>query len=180
MNISVQQAQFSLSSKYEIATPGAIYSARKAFLSLCDKVELFAPHGRVLATIRGHFSFRTKYDFELSDGKVYHFWCEKLWRGVFTCESAGESFRLYQHKGLNFSIFQNDSQIAAFTKNKVTIGAGDRYAIRINDDGNLIVVICMVLALDCAEHEDDSATVSYDLGNVGPEARPFDASWEPS
>jgi hypothetical protein len=49
-----------------------------------------------------------------------------------------------------------------------------------NDDGNLIVVICMVLAFDCAEHEGGSATVTYDLGNVGPEARPFDASWEPS
>jgi hypothetical protein len=123
MNITVRQAPFSLTSKYEIETPDAIYSAKKAFISLGDKVELFSLHGRVLATIREHFSFHSKYDFELSDGEVYHFWCERLWKGVFACESVGESFRQYQHKGLNFSIFQNDSQIAAFTKNKVTIGA---------------------------------------------------------
>src|ERR1700689_3987466 len=91
MNVTVQQAPSSLPSKYEIETPGAIYSAEKTLISLHNKIELFAPHGRSLATLRGHFSFRSKYDFELSDGKVYHFCCEKLWKRVFTCESAGES-----------------------------------------------------------------------------------------
>jgi uncharacterized protein YxjI len=180
MNVTVQQAPSSLPSKYEIETPGAIYSAEKTLISLHNKIELFAPHGRSLATLRGHFSFRSKYDFELSDGKVYHFCCEKLWKRVFTCESAGESFRLYQHKGLNFSIFQNDSQIAAFTKNKVKIGAGDCYEIRMNDDANLIVIICITLAIDCSLFSDDSATVTYDFGNIGPEERTFDDSREPS
>jgi hypothetical protein len=52
MNNTVRQAPFSLTSKYEIETPGAIYSAKKAFTSLGDKVELFSPHGQVLATLR--------------------------------------------------------------------------------------------------------------------------------
>jgi hypothetical protein len=43
-----------------------------------------------------------------------------------------------------------------------------------------IVVICMVLALNTSENSDDDATVTYDFGNVGPEAKPFDNPWEPT
>lgn len=88
-------------------------------------------------------------------------------------------FVLYQHKGLNFSIFQNDGHIAADTKNRIKI-AGGGYEIRMNDDANVLVVICMALAVDTAESEDDSSTVRYDFGNSGPEERKFDRSWEPN
>ena len=97
------------------------------------------------------------------------------------CETSEESFRLYQHKRLNYSIFQNDSQIAAFSKNRVKVGGIDRYEIRMNDDANLVLVICMALVMDCSELEDETAgTVTIDLGSLGPEERPFDASWKPS
>jgi hypothetical protein len=88
-------------------------------------------------------------------------------------------FRLYSHKGLNYSVFQNDVQIAAFTKNRIVVGKGNQYDLRINRDANGIVVICMVLALNTSENSDDT-TVTYDFGNVGPEAKPFDNSWEPT
>jgi hypothetical protein len=39
--------------------------------------------------------------------------------------------------------------------------------------------LCMTLAVDSAEFNDDSASVTYDPGNTGPEERRFDA-WEPS
>lgn len=42
------------------------------------------------------------------------------------------------------------------------------------------VVICMVLALNTEEGDTgNDATVTFDLGNIGPEARPFDSKWEP-
>jgi hypothetical protein len=97
------------------------------------------------------------------------------------CENSEESFRLYQHKRLNYSIFQNDSQIAAFSKNRVKIGGTDRYEIRMNDDANFVAIICMALVIDCGELEDETAgTVTIDLGSLGPEERPFDPLWEPS
>jgi hypothetical protein len=126
--------------------------------------------------IRGHFSFRPKYDINLADGKVYHFWCEKFWKGVFVYENSEESFRLYQHKRLNYSIFQNDSQTAALSKNRVKIGRIDPYEIRMNDDANPAVIVCMALVMDCGELEDDSGGIV----TLGPEERPFDPSWEPS
>jgi uncharacterized protein YxjI len=181
MNFTVQEREFSIRSEYEISTPGCTYFAQKKFFSFLDKIKLMGPRDQVLARIESRFSFfRCRYDFELPDGKTYFFRREKFWKGVFVCEGPEESFRLYQHKGLNYSIFQNDSQIAAFNKNRVKVGKGDRYEIRMNDDANLIIVICLVLTVDASENEGDTATVTFDFGNIGPEDRPFDNSWEPS
>jgi hypothetical protein len=97
------------------------------------------------------------------------------------CRSGKEAFYLYQHKKLNYSIFQNDSQIAAFSKNRVKIGGHDRYEIRVNDNANHVVIICIALVIDCGEIEDETAgVVTTDLGSLGPEERPFDKSWQPS
>jgi uncharacterized protein YxjI len=78
MNIAVQQPVFTFSAEYEIETPRCIYSAKKKFFFRRDKIRLFAPRSRLLATIKGHFYFRPKYDINLADGKVYHFWCAKF------------------------------------------------------------------------------------------------------
>jgi len=181
MNISVQQRVFVFGSEYEIETPACIYFAKKESFFRRDKIRLFAPGSRLLATIRGHFFFRPKYDIKLADGKIYHFWCAKFWKGVFVFENSEESYRLYQHKRLNYSIFQKDSQIASFSRNRVKIGGTDQYEIRMNDDANLVAIICMALVIDCSELEDETAgTVTVDLGSLGPEERPFDPSWEPS
>ena len=141
MNIAVEQRMFAFRSEYEIETPACIYSARKKSFFLRDKIRLFAPRSRLLATIRGHFFFRPRFSINLAGGKVCYFWCEKSWKGVFVCQKSEESFRLYQHKRLNYSIFQNDSQIAAFSKNRVKIGRIDRYEIRMNDDASPVVIV---------------------------------------
>ncbi|HYA95590.1 MAG TPA: hypothetical protein VEC95_04890 [Terriglobales bacterium] len=120
-----------------------------------------------------------KHDFELSDGRVYRFRCEKFWRGVFLCEGHQERFRLYQHKGLRYSIFQDERQIAAFIKNRVKIGKGNRYDIEVDTDADLVVVLCLVLTVNTAENDDNRATITVDFGNIGPEDRPFDESWQP-
>jgi hypothetical protein len=99
---------------------------------------------------------------------------------VYACESTEEKFRLYTHKGVNYSIFNGDRQIAAFSRNRIVIGRGNRFDIQINTDANVLVVICMVLTVNTFTNDDDHATVTYDFGNIGPESRPFDTPWEPS
>ena len=181
MNIVVQQQVSILTSRYEIETPACMYTAKKKFLLRHDRIKLLAPRDRLLATIRGHFFFRPKYQIRLSDGNVYRFSCKKFWKGVFVCASDKETFCLYQHKKLNYSIFQEDSQIASFSKNRVKFGGNDRYEIRANDNANHVVIICMALVIDCGEIEDETAgLVATDLGSLGPEDRPFDKSWQPN
>jgi|SRR5580704_3084417 hypothetical protein len=180
MDISIEERKFSFRSEYDISTPDSSYYAQKAFFSLGAKLQLQAEGGRVLAIIRGRFPFFTRYDFEFSNGSFYKYRCEKFWKGVFVCEGQGESYRLYQHKGRRWSIFQNDRQIAAFTKNRVTIGKGNEYDIRMNANADVLIVICLTLTLNTSENDDDNATVTIDFGNIGPEDRPFDESWEPT
>jgi hypothetical protein len=174
MNIAVQQRVFAFSSEYEIETPACIYSAKKKSFFLRDQIRLFAPRSRLLATIRGHFSFRPKYDVNLADGQVYHFWCERFWKGVFVSENSEESFRLYEHKQLNDSIFQKRFSDSRISKNRVKIGRIDRYEIRRNDDAKPVVIVRMALVMDGGELQDDSGgTGTIDLGSRGPEERPF-------
>jgi hypothetical protein len=177
VNIYITERQFSLRSEYDIAAPGCNYYADKKF-SFPTKVRLLSEDRQLLGTIRGRFPFGPRYDFEFSNGGVYRFWCEGFWKAVICCESETEKYRLYQHKGLNFSIFQDDRQIAAFTKNRVAIGNGNEYAIRLDGGANSLVVICMVLAMNTSQG-DNNESVTIDFGSLGPEDRPFDTSWDP-
>lgn len=181
MDVTIRERKFSLRSEYDIKAPSCTYSAQKKILSLLAQLKVVAEDGRVVARISGRWSFfRARYDFVLADGNKYRFWREKIWKDVFACENNQEKFRMYTHKALNYSIFQNDIQIAAFRRNRVVVGHGNEYGLRINADANLLVIVCMVLALNTAEDSDNDTSVTINLGNIGPEGRPFDSSWEPS
>ncbi len=181
MQISVREHSFSFRSEYEIETPGCYYSAQKAFFSFPARIKVRSPDEQVVATIQGHFSFfRSRYDFVLPGGRFYQFHCEKIWKAVYVCESDHERYRLYRHKGLKYSIFQDERQIAAFAKNRIVVGKGNQYEISLNDNADVIVIVCMVLAINTAENDDDDTTVTIDIGSIGPEERPFDERWQPS
>jgi uncharacterized protein YxjI len=180
MEVTIQERVLSFRSEYEIETPGSYYFAQKSFFSFPANIALQSSDERILARIQGRLSFfRQRYDFTLSDGRVFHFWCEKRWKRVFDCKGDNDSYCLYGHRGLRYSIFQDNRQIAAFTKNRIVIGKGNQYEIKINDDADVIVIICMVLAINTSEDDDDNATVTIDVGSIGPEERPFDERWQP-
>jgi hypothetical protein len=46
-----------------------------------------------------------------------------------------------------------------------------------NADANVVIIACMVLAVNTSENDDHQETVTYDFGSLGPEDRPFDESW---
>ncbi len=181
MEITIQESSLSFRSKYEIETPGSFYYAQKAFFSWPARLKLQSADGRVLATLQGRVSFfRSKYDFVLQDGRIFHFYCQKIWKRVYVCEGGKESYHIYGHKGLRYSVFQSDRQIAAFTKNRIVIGKGNRYDVSLNDDADFVVLMCIVLAINTSENDDDDTTVTIDVGSIGPEEKPFDSRWQPS
>lgn len=181
MDITIQdERRFSFRSEYDISGGGVEYYARKAFFSFHDKIRLQASDGHILARIRGYFSpLRLKHDFYLSDGRVFHFRCAKLWTRVFECGDGKDCYQLYQHKGLKYSIFREDRQIAAFRKNRLVIGKGNKYELRVDSDADLPIVLCLVLTYNVSEEDDKHEAVTVDFGNIGPEDRPFDSMWEP-
>lgn len=99
---------------------------------------------------------------------------------MFDCEGNGDKLVLFTHRGVNYSIFQGERQIAALTKNRLVVGKGNRYDVRVDRGANLPLIVCMILTLNTAENDDDTETVTFDVGNIGPQERPFDQNWEPS
>ena len=180
MGVRVSEQSISLGSKYEIATPAGDFNAQKRIFSFLDDIELRKCTGEPVAKIEGEISpLRQKHRFALQDGRVYQYECEKMWKQVYTCLGNNETYRLYSHRGLNYSIFKEDRQIAAFTKNHVVFGHGNEYQIRMDSDADLVLVLCMILAYNSSNEDDNSEAVTIDLGNIGPQERPFDETWQP-
>lgn len=181
MDITIKEHKFSFTAEYDIAAGGMFYSARKAFFSFNDHLEIKNNTDHVVATVQGTFSpLHAKHDFTFADGRTYHFECRELWKHVFVCLGQGESYTLYEHKGLRCSIFRDDRQIAAFTKNRVVFASGNEYDVRADSDADALLIACMVLSISMTEDGDDGQnTVIIDIGNIGPEARPFDEAWQP-
>jgi len=181
MDVSIVERKFSLRSEYDITAPGRKMIAQKAFFSLGSTIELKTPANVPIATIQSQFSLTTHYKFEFVNGHVYDFRTEKVWKGVYVCEGNGLTYSYYQHEGLRASIFQDERQIAALTKSRFVVGDGNEYAVQMNRDANLAVVVCMILAINTADHDDsDNTTFNVDFGSIGPEDKAFDETWTPT
>jgi uncharacterized protein YxjI len=180
VNVTIQERKFSFSSEYDIFATGSSYYARKKIFSFTDKLQLQSEDGRILARIAGSISpLRHRHAFNLADGRSYRFWCEKLWKRVYACEGHGDLFRLYEHRGLRYSIFQGDRQIAAVVKNRLVFGNGNKYEIRMDAGADLILVVCLVMTVNSSEEDNHNQGLTIDFGNLGPEDRRFDETWEP-
>ena len=172
----------SLKSNYDISSNAGDFSAEKNFFSLSDKVKIYDESGKLVAKIQSYYHiFKVKHDFILND-KVFHFRTEKFWKGVFSCKCDGEEYKLLRHKRNDYSVFKEDIQIASFNKGAISFGKGDVYNAKANSSVNLPLILCMILSVDITENEDsnDSASISFDFGNIGPEEKPFDFLWKPS
>ena len=181
MDVTIQERSMSLFTEYDIEAPGTSLYAKKQFFSLLSKVELQSSTGQTVARLQGQLSvLRNRYEFDLNDGRVFHFECTDRLRSVYECKGGEDVYTLYEHRGLDRSIFRNNVQIAAYTKSRISLGKGHRYDIRMDSDADLTVIACMVLALSVAEDNDEEqATVNVSFGNIGFQGREKDELWEP-
>jgi len=57
----------------------------------------------------------------------------------------------------------------------VVLASGNEYDVRADSDADALLIACMVLSISMTEDGNDGQnTVTIDIGNIGPEARPFD------
>ncbi|HEX4037472.1 MAG TPA: hypothetical protein VHX37_05385 [Acidobacteriaceae bacterium] len=182
MDITIQERKFSVRSDYNIDLPAGPWFARKAFFSVPARIAITSSAGAPIATLQGRWSFfRSRFDFRFTDGRNYQFVCEKRWKQVYTCAGDHESWQLMRHHGLRASVFRDDRQIAAIVKNRLILGAGNRYEIRMNHDADPLVIVSMVLALNTAQRDDEKRdAVTFEVGSLGPQEKPWDDSWQPT
>ena len=182
MDLSIKERIISLRSTYDIVAPdGNTYTAEKKIFSLFPNLKVVGADGQIVVNLKGGFAlFSQKYDFVFSDGRTYHYKTEHRIKPVYLAEGNGESYRLYRHRGVKFSVFKGDTQIAAVTKNRIAIGSGNEYQVRINSDADPLIVTAMVLAFNSSKEDDKKGALTVDVGYMGLEAKPFDSSWQPS
>jgi hypothetical protein len=181
LNVSIHERHFTNAVEYVIETPKATLAAHKKIFSLLPHITLQSADDSVVATITGESFIRTKFTIDVAGLGIYEYHTEKLWKGVDICEGEDGPFHLYAHKGLRYSIFQGDTQIAAFSGNSLIIGDGRNFDLRVDADANLPLIISMVLCLNTQDGDDRTGNgVTFDFGRLGPQDRRFDEAWRPN
>jgi uncharacterized protein YxjI len=180
MNVTINERVLSLFTEYDISAPGRMLYARKEVFALFHTVDVKDEAQQLIAKLQGQFSvLRNRYEFDFTDSRVCHFECVDRLRSVYECKCGENVLTLYEHRGLRRSIFQGDRQIAAYAKNRVSFGSGNQYAVQMDSDADVLLIVSMVLALSVTEDNDEQTTVNVDIGNFGPQGRVCDEAWVP-
>jgi len=182
MFLSIKERIISLRSTYDIVSPdGNTYTAEKKIFSLFPNLKVVDGSGQIVVNLKGGFAiFSQKYDFVFADGRSYHYKTEQRLTPVYLAEGNNEAYRLYRHRGVKFSIYKGDVQVAAVTKNRLTIGSGNEYQVQISSDADPLLVTAMILAFNSSKEDKKKGAVNVDVGYMGLEAKPFNSSWQPS
>jgi len=182
MFLSIKERAISLRSTYDIVSPdGKTYKGERKLFSLFPNVKILDAGGQEVLILKGGFAlFSQKYDFIFPDGRVYKYLTESRLKPVYKVEGNGETYRLYRHRGVKFSIFKDETQIAAITKNRLTIGKGNEYQVQMNSDADPLIISAIILAFNSSAEDDKKGALSVDIGYMGMEAKHFDTNWVPS
>ena len=182
MEIDINQKKISIGDKYQIFIDGQQkHSASSKLFRLLPEIELYEldsdfPRMR----INKRFNLITaKYDITTHDVKVYEFRTKSFWKGHFQCICDADIYDIYVHRGLKYSVYKNDLQVAWWTKHAVSWFSGDNYKIIAdrNCDYNLLISFCLII--DNYRSEGNKKAINIDIGRIGPQAKKFDLNWHP-
>ena len=183
MEININQKKISIGDKYQIFTDGKqTHSAARQLFRFLPVVNLFAnSHGNARMTIRKRISFfKAKYDITRWDNRVLEFRTVSFWKRHYKCQIDNDTYDIYGHRGRKYSIFKNKNQVAWWDKKAVSWFAGDNYKITAEKDSDVEVLISFCLVVDNFSSDDhDGNAVTFDIGNIGFQAKKFDKNWQP-
>jgi uncharacterized protein YxjI len=181
MNLSIKERKLSLRSTYDIVTDSAAYTAVRKLLAIFPSIQVVDSGNQPALTLKGGFAlFSQKYTMVFPDGRTFNYKTEKRIKAVYLAEGGGEQYRLYRHRGVTFSVFKGDTQIAAVSKNRMVIGAGNEYAVQMNSDADPLIIAGMILAFNTSVEDEKKGIAKIDIGYMGLEDRARDVNWQPS
>lgn len=181
MEIVVAQKKIAVGDKYSIFTNGRpTHKASRQLLQLLAKILLFessevTPH---LIINRKFTWLKPAYDIIKKDHQVLAFRTKSFWKRHYQCQSNADIYDIYRHRGLKYSIFKNNQQVAWWEKSIITWFEGDSYRIIANDDceANLLISFCLIIDNISGHHDTQMMTIN--IGNIGFQAKKFDSQWQ--
>ncbi|HWV75512.1 MAG TPA: hypothetical protein VN040_27535 [Pseudosphingobacterium sp.] len=182
MEIVVTQKKISIGDKYNIFTNGQpTHKASKRLLQLLAEIRLFESNGITTDVIinRRFTWLKPAYDITNKNLQVLSFRTKSFWKRHYQCQSNSDTYDIYRHRGLKYSIFKNDQQVAWWGKSIITWFEGDSYRIIANDDCDVDLIISFCLIIDNISGNHDTEVITLNIGNIGFQARKFDPQWQP-
>src|SRR5579875_3280605 len=109
MDLTIQEASFSVGVNYQIHSERGLWTAHRKMLAVKAHIEVKTETGALIADIQSESLIFNEFGIHLADqNTTFEFHTEKLWKGVDICDGPGGPYRLYRHKGVQYSIFQED------------------------------------------------------------------------
>jgi len=182
MEIDINQKKISIGDKYKIFIDGKpSYNASRQLFKLLPVINLFDNDGNgPKMTINKRFSwFKAKYDITRRDNNILEFRTKSYWKNYYQCQVGADVYDIYGHRGRKYSIYKNYNQVAWWDKKPVSWFAGDNYKIIADKDCDPELIISFCLTVDNFSSDDhDGNTVTFNLGNIGPQVKKFDTTWQ--
>jgi uncharacterized protein YxjI len=183
MEIDINQKKISIGDKYQIFIDGQqTHFASRKLWRLMPEINLFEiGDDTPEITINRRLSwFRARYDITRGTNTVLQFRTKSFWKHHYQCQSAADNYDIYGHRGRKYSIYKNDVQVAWWDKKAVTWFAGDNYKITADKDCDVDLIISFCLVVDNFSSDDHGdKAVTYNVGNIGFQAKKFDQNWFP-
>ena len=180
MEIEINQKKLFI--RYQIFTDGQqTHTASRKLFSFLSVVNLFeTSDDKPKMIIKKRFSWIIpKYDIKRWDNIVLEFRSKSRFKPDFECLCSNDIYNIYGHKGRKYSIFKNNSQIAWWDQDAVSLFQGFNYKIISNKDCDIDLLISFCLIIDDRKHGPHTDGATFDFGNIGPETKKFDESWQP-
>ncbi|MCA6437455.1 MAG: hypothetical protein IM600_10130 [Bacteroidetes bacterium] len=103
----------------------------------------------------------------------------KFFTSQIDFEYKGNYYEFIEHSGLKYSIFKDDKQIGIYKKQEIYFLNKDGIILRINDNVNIPLIICILTITDLNFYNTESA-INTNVGNLIVSKRKFDEKWKPS
>lgn len=183
MEININQQKISIGDKYQIFTNGnQTHNAAAKLFRLFAEINLYQwGKEEPVMVIKKRFAFfAANYDITTFDGVLIELRTISFWKAHYQCQLGTDFYDIYRRRGRKCSIYKNDQQIAWWDKEAVSWFNGDNYRIVANSDANHNLIIALCLAMDnYANNDKEKSAFNIDIGRLGLQAKPFDASWQP-
>jgi hypothetical protein len=136
-------------SSREIKTPLGIFSAKRVPLSPIGEILILNSSDGQIARLERESFFSNVYNVIISGGGFYQFARDKTSSRTWTCKGEGKLFRVSEVSSRKFLFSEDARQVAECSKSRFL----NDYEIRVFNDADLKLVICVFIALSVLEHQ---------------------------
>ncbi len=182
MQLKIKQKKITfLVNKYEIfENDKLIYTAKSILFSFPKRIIVLNTNQKEVVELTKSITFiHPEFVINFLNGNNIRLIGKSWMYEYFVIKVPEGEFEIHHQKGLKLSIFLNHEQVAEISKNSIKYFKGDEFEINANSTISKELLIGICLAWELNDFDDDSNTITLDIGNVGPVKKKGELNWKP-